>query len=74
MRTAPTAIETSGVAADFGIVSSGSGVALSGIPTFAYATVDTTTFLATSTYPSANSATTLFANANTPYLAWSAEL
>lgn len=74
MRIAPSAIEQTGTAANYGIVNSaGSGVACSGVPTFQSATPFGASLTAASTYTAAGNASFIYSNATTAYLGWSAE-
>jgi hypothetical protein len=76
MRTRPTALEQSGTAANYRVLTSAGGSQnLNAVPTFSASTIDgATTAFATASGLSAGNATLLLANSTDAYLAWSAEL
>jgi len=75
MRTAPTALEQTGTAANYGLATSNLTFNdCTAVPIFNNATVYTTTFVFVSTGVVAGNATHLVSKNNNSYLGWSAEL
>ncbi len=75
MRTAPTALEQSGTAGDYGVAYLGTSVACSTVPTFLGASTFACTVNATtSAVLTAGQGMTLYAINSAAYLGWSAEL
>jgi hypothetical protein len=75
-RSAPTAIEQSGVAANYGVSNLATTTACTSVPTFLNATVDTatTTFTTGATLVAGQGAQGANNSTTTAYLGWSAEL
>lgn len=74
MRIAPTAIETTGTASDYRVLSStGGNIVAASVPTFTNATPNATSFTITATYSGAGMATVWAAAATSAFVAWSAE-
>lgn len=75
MRAIPTAIETTGTASDYRILNAtGTNVVAGGVPTFATATQNGSSFTIASTYTAAGNATIWGAATANAYVAWNAEL
>jgi hypothetical protein len=77
MRTRPTALEQSGTASHYAMISNvGGGIACSAVPTFAG---DTTNYVAAVLFTTASGGvagytTLMYSNNASAFLAWSAEL
>lgn len=75
MRTAPTALEQTGTAADYSVAYLATGIACSSVPTFATAdTLGATLSFVLASGLTAGQASQLYSANNNGYLAWSAEL